>query len=119
MNKQYALKMGVLSLAVLALATFAPSASASVIGTLFSGSSGTVTVTTTSINWDTDPGALPTSGTWNGEVANSTNLTFQGCTGGLGSAGCLFNGEGIDINHLAPLVNGVTPIPIEIGRAHV
>jgi hypothetical protein len=113
MKKHYALKLGVLSLAVLASATFAPSASAGVIGTLFSGSSGLVTVTTTSITWNTDPGSI-SAGTWNGEVANGTSLTFQGCASGvLGSAGCLFNGEGIDINHLAALVNGVTPIPID------
>src|SRR5450759_5216374 len=111
-KKQYLLKFLGLSLAVLALAAFAPSASAVVGGTLNTGSSGTVTVTATSITWNTDPGSI-SPGTWNGEVANGTNLTFQGCTGGLGSAGCLFNGEGIDVNHLAPLVNGVTPIPID------
>ena len=112
MKKRYSLKLGVMSLAVLAWATFAPSASAAVIGTLFSGSSGLVTVTTTSITWNTDPGAS-SPGTWNGEVANGTNLTFLGCTGGLGSAGCLFNGEGIDINHLGPFVNGVTVLPVD------
>jgi PEP-CTERM motif len=112
LKKQNVVKLGFLSLAVLAWATFAPSASAGVIGTLFSGSSGEITVTTNSITWNTDPGSI-SAGTWNGEVANGTNLTFQGCTGGLGSAGCLFNGEGIDINHLAALVNGVTPIPID------
>jgi hypothetical protein len=95
----------------MASAIFLPSASAGVIGTLFTGSSGEVTVTTTSITWDTDPGSI-SSGTWNGEVANGTNLTFLGCTGGLGSAGCLANGEGIDINHLGPFVNLVTVLPV-------
>src|ERR1019366_4036651 len=113
MEKRHVVKLGVICLAVMASAIFLPSASAGVIGTLFTGSSGEVTVTTTSITWDTDPGSI-SSGTWNGEVANGTNLTFQGCASGvLGSAGCLFNGEGVDINHLAALVNGVTPIPID------
>jgi hypothetical protein len=111
-KKQYLLKFLGLSLAVLALAAFAPSASAGVGGTLNTGSSGTVTVTMNSITWDHDPGSI-SSGTWNGEVANGTNLTFQGCTGGLGSPGCLVNGGGIAINHLAPLVNGVTSLPID------
>lgn len=112
MRKQNVVKLGYLGLAVLALATFAPSASAGVIGTLFTGSSGLVTVTTTSITWNTDPGSI-SPGTWNGEVANGTNLTFLGCTGGLGSAGCLFNGEGVKINNLNPFVNGVTPLPVD------
>src|ERR1035437_8567865 len=111
MKKRYSLKLGVMSLAVLAWATFAPSASAGVIGTLFTGSSGLINVTPNSITWNTDPGSI-SPGTWNGEVANGTNLTFLGCTGGLGSAGCLFNGEGININHLASLVNGA-PFPID------
>jgi hypothetical protein len=29
----------------------------------------------------------------------------------LGSAGCLFNGEGVDINHLGPFISGVTSLP--------
>jgi hypothetical protein len=112
-KKQYLLKFLGLSLAVLALAAFAPSASAGVGGTLNTGSSGTVTVTATSITWNTDPGSI-SPGTWNGEVANGTNTTFNGCPSGvLGAHGCLFNGEGIAINHLAPLVNGVTPLPID------
>ena len=111
MEKRHVVKLGVICLAVMASAIFLPSASAGVIGTLFTGSSGEVTVTTTSITWDTDPGSI-SSGTWNGEVANGTNLTFLGCTGGLGSAGCLANGEGIDINHLGPFVNLVTVLPV-------
>src|SRR5450759_4691914 len=93
-------------------AVFLPTASASVIGTLFTGSAGLITVTTTSITWNTDPSSS-SPGTWNGEVANGTTLTFAGCTGGLGSAGCLFNGEGVDINHLGPFVNGVTVLPVD------
>ena len=112
MKKQNVLKLGFLSLAVLALATFAPSASAGVIGTLFTGSSGLITVTTTSITWDADASGLPV-GSWNGDVTTGTNLTFLGCTGGLGSSGCLSVREGVDINHLAPLVSGVTPFPID------
>ena len=111
MNKQYLLKFLGLSLAVLAWATFSPSASAGVAGTLNTGSSGTVTVTATSITWNTDPGSI-SSGTWNGEVANGTHLTFQGCTGGLGSPGCLVNGGGIAINQLHPLASG-DALPID------
>jgi hypothetical protein len=112
MKIRYALKLGALSLAVLAWATFAPSASAGVIGTLFTGSSGQITVTTTSITWDADASGLPV-GSWNGDVTTGTDLTFLGCTGGLGDPGCLSVREGIDINHLAPLVSGVTPFPID------
>ena len=112
MEKRHVVRLGVICWAVMASAAFLPSASASIIGTLFTGSSGLITVTTTSITWNTDPGAT-SAGTWNGEVANGTNLTFLGCTGGLGSPGCLFNGEGIDINHLGPFVNGVTTLPVD------
>src|ERR1035441_11074493 len=111
-KRRYALKLGGLSVAVLAWATCAPSASAGVIGTLFTGSSGQITVTTTSITWDADASGLPV-GSWNGDVTTGTDLTFLGCTGGLGDPGCLSVREGIDINHLAPLVSGVTPFPID------
>ena len=96
MEKRHVVKLGIICWAVVASAIFLPSAAAGVIGTLFTGSAGLVTVTTTSITWNTDPGATP-PGTWNGEVANGTNLTFLGCTGALNSPGCLANGEGIDI----------------------
>ena len=111
MEKRHVVRLGVICWAVMASAVFLPSASASIIGTLFTGSSGLITVTTTSITWNTDPGATP-PGTWNGEVANGTNLTFLGCTGALNSPGCLANGEGIDINHLGPFVNLVTVLPV-------
>src|ERR1039458_2186029 len=110
MEKRHVLRLGAICWAVMAMAVFLPTASASVIATLFTGSAGLITVTTTSITWNTDPGA-GSAGTWNGEVANGTNLAFLGCSGVLGSAGCLFNGEGIDINHLGPVVNGVTTLP--------
>jgi hypothetical protein len=110
MKKRYVLRLGAICWAVVASAIFLPSASAGIIGTLFTGSAGLVTVTTTSITWNTDPGTT-SAGTWNGEVANGTTLTFAGCAGGLGSAGCLFNGEGVDINQLGPFVNGVTVLP--------
>jgi hypothetical protein len=31
----------------------------------------------------------------------------------LGSAGCLFNGEGVNINHLGPFISGVTALPVD------
>ena len=112
MKKRYLIRLGAICWAVMASAIFVPSASAGVAGTLFTGSAGLVTVTTTSITWNTDPGTT-SAGTWNGEVANGTNLTFLGCTGSLGSVGCLANGEGVDINHLGPFVNGVTVLPVD------
>jgi hypothetical protein len=112
MKYRNVLRAFVLGLAVLALATLPQSASASVIGTLFTGSSGQITVTTTSITWNADASGLPV-GSWNGDVTTGTDLTFLGCTGGLGDPGCLSVREGIDINHLAPLVSGVTPFPID------
>jgi len=112
MEKRYVPKLGAICWAVMASVVLLPSASAGVIGTLFTGSSGLMTVTTTSITWNTDPGSI-SPGSWNSEVANGTILAFLGCSGVLGSAGCLFNGEGVMINNLNPFVNGVTVLPVD------
>jgi len=73
-------------------------ASASIMGTLNTGSAGTVTVSLTSVIFNNDPSATPPGPPWNAEVANSTNLSFIGCSGVLGSPGCLSATEGIDVN---------------------
>jgi hypothetical protein len=65
-------------------------ASAAVMGTLNTGSGGTVTVTIASLAFNPDPGANPSGPAFNAEVAAGTNLTFSGCPSGtLGTAGCL------------------------------
>jgi len=78
-------------------------ASASVINTLNTGSAGTVTVSLTSVIFNTDPSSNPAGPPWNSEVANGTNLAFAGCSGVLGSAGCLSSTEAIDVN--SPVTN--------------
>lgn len=73
-------------------------ASASVTGTLLTGSSGTVTATLTSITFNNDPAATSGSNftcttspvTCNSDVASGTTLTFSG--------GSLTTQEGIDVN---------------------
>src|ERR1017187_9484109 len=79
MKIRYALKLGALSLAVLAWATFAPSASASVIGhlTLANCGGGGVVVTLTTIDFE-----LPPLG-GNGCIMTGlgTTVTFTGGTG--------------------------------------
>jgi hypothetical protein len=85
----------------------APLASASVAGTLLTGSTGTVTATLTSVIFNNDPAAI--GGTVFGcpanapacdsDVATHTSLSFAGCPSGtLGVAGCLSTGEGVDVN---------------------
>jgi len=72
-------------------------ASANVMNTLNTGSSGTVTVSLNSLFFNTDPAAI---GGGNSDVAMGTNLTFAGCASGvLGSPGCLSVQEGITINN--------------------
>jgi len=87
-----------------------PTASGSVVGTLATGSTGTVTATIDSVTFNSDPAAQPTAGGSNfscpagslicdSDVATSTSLTFAGCASGvLGSPGCLSVGEGVDVN---------------------
>src|SRR5205823_6314394 len=72
-------------------------ASASVINTLLTGSTGTVTVSLNSLIFNNDPAALPAGCTTtlgrgcNSDVATSTNLSFIG--------GPLATGEGILVNN--------------------
>lgn len=74
------------------IACFSSIASATIIGDLKTGSGGQVSVTLTTITFLPDSSANPSGGPWNAEVASGTNITFFGCTGTLGSAGCLDNG---------------------------
>jgi hypothetical protein len=68
----------------------ATSASADVTGNLVTGSGGAMTITLTSITFNTDPSADPPGPPWNAEVASGTSLKFASCPSGvLGTAGCL------------------------------
>jgi len=81
-------------------------ASASVVGTLATGSTGTVTATISAVIFNNDPAALggtnflcpALSPACDSDVATSTSLAFAGCSGVLGTAGCLSSTEGIDVN---------------------
>jgi hypothetical protein len=71
-------------------------ASASVTGTVLTGSSGTMTFSLNSAIFNFDPAA---TGGGNSDVATGTVLTFAGCSGVLGSPGCLSAQEGVTINN--------------------
>jgi hypothetical protein len=91
-------------------------ASATVMGDLKTGSGGTVTVTLTSITFNPDTSATPPGPPWNAEVATGTTLSFAGCSGVLGSAGCLDSGafapnEAIEVNGGMTL-SATTPLPV-------
>jgi PEP-CTERM motif-containing protein len=87
-------------------------ASAAVAGTLATGSTGTVTATIGAVIFNNDPAALggstflcpAGSAACDSDVATSTSLAFAGCSGVLGSAGCLSIAEGIDVN--SPITAG-------------
>jgi len=70
---------------------FVTVASAAIIGDLKTSSgAGTTTVTLSSITFNPDTNSNPAGPPWNGEVSNTTSLTFSGCPSGvLGTAGCL------------------------------
>lgn len=75
----------------------ASNASAGVVGTLLSGSSGTVTVSLNDIFFNADSAAV---GGGNSDVVAGTNVKFAGCASGvLGSPGCLGLQEGITVNN--------------------
>ena len=75
------------------LVAFASIASATIIGDLKTGSGGTVTVTLSSVTFNTDTSSTPAGPPWNAEVAAGTDITFAGCpTGVLGTPGCLDSG---------------------------
>ena len=72
-------------------------ASASIIDTLLTGSTGNVTASLNSVVFNPDPAGI---GGGNSDVANGTNLKFLGCPSGvLGSPGCLFAQEGVTVNN--------------------
>jgi hypothetical protein len=76
---------------------FVQTASAGVMGGLLTGSSGNVTVSLTSLTFNTDSAAI---GGGNSDVSTGTTLSFAGCaTGVLGSPGCLSQQEGVTINN--------------------
>jgi hypothetical protein len=85
-----------------------PTASASVSGTLATGSTGTVTATIGAVYFNNDPAAIGgtnfacPSAACDSDVATSTTLAFgtgaTTCSGVLGSANCLSSAEGIDVN---------------------
>ena len=75
----------------------ASNASATVMNTLLTGSTGDVTLSLSSVIFNNDPAAI---GGGNSDVANGTNLTFAGCASGvLGSPGCLSAQEGVTVNN--------------------
>jgi hypothetical protein len=76
---------------------FVSPASASVINTVLTGSSGTVTVSLNSVIFNNDPAAV---GGGNSNVVAGTNLAFAGCASGvLNTPGCLGLQEGITVNN--------------------
>src|SRR6202035_3870230 len=90
----------------------ATSASADVTGNLVTGSGGTMTISLTSITFNTDTIANPPGPPWNAEVASGTSLKFAGCPSGvLGSAGCL-DAAPFNPNEAVEVANGV---PITLG----
>jgi hypothetical protein len=88
----------------------ASSASATVVGTLDTATTGTVTVSLVSAVFNADP----TAPGYDSHVDNATNLTFAGCaTGTLGTAGCLAVGEGVEVNNA-----DLTLVPPTTGNAN-
>jgi len=78
---------------------------AAVAGSLLSGSTGTVTVSLSSVIFNNDPAAL---GGGNSDVATGTVLSFSGCPSGtLNAAGCLQTAEGITV--LSPFTQASIP----------
>ena len=82
-----------LGIAAVGSLLFVPNASATVMGTLLSGSTGTVTATLNNVVFNADPSAVGVCalGPCNSDVATSTSLTFVG--------GPLAVGEGIHVNN--------------------
>lgn len=72
-------------------------ASASVTGTVLTGSSGTLTLSLNSEIFNNDPAAI---GGGNSDVSNGTSLVFNSCPSGvLNSPGCLSTQEGVTVNN--------------------
>jgi hypothetical protein len=101
-----------LSLVILAMALLLPAASADVLGTLATGSGGSMPISLNFIRFTVDPSSAPAGPPWNGEVLPATSLTFAGCPAGtLGTAGCLDAApnnpnEAVEINHDMDLTAG-------------
>ena len=74
----------------------ASSASATPVGTLLTGSSGTVTLSLNSVVFNSDPAAV---GGGNSDVSSGTAMSFAGCGGLLGAPGCLSAQEGVTVNN--------------------
>jgi hypothetical protein len=97
----FRVRLALAPVAILAGGLFlASSVSAAVVGTLGTGTSGTVTVSLNSAFFNLDPAA---TGGGNSDVTNGTTLGFAGCafTGSpnTGNAGCLAAQEGITVNN--------------------
>lgn len=88
------------------------SASADVTGNLVTGSGGTMSISLTSITFNTDTSADPAGPPWNAEVASGTSLKFAGCPSGvLGTVGCLDAApfgpnEGVEVANGVPITLG-------------
>jgi len=106
------MKLRFATMAIISSFCLMGTASASIVGTLLTGSAGDITVSNAGITWNTDPSSTPAGPPWNGEVANGTNLSFVGCPSGvLNSAGCLSVTEAVEINHALTLSPGsILPI---------
>src|SRR5690242_21007179 len=84
---------------IVGMLALANAASATPVGILGAGSSGTLDMTLLSLTWTPDPAALPVPGPpWNADVNSATTLTFTG--------GPLLLREGILVNNGLPLCAG-------------
>ena len=103
----FARATGLLVISIAAASVMSTAAQGSVVGTLETGSSGTVTATLTALTFSNDSAAL--GGTnfacpvkapaCNSDVASGTSLTFAGCTGTLGTGTCLSTTEGVNVSN--------------------
>jgi hypothetical protein len=106
------LRLALAPVVVLAGGLFLVSAaSASITGTLLTGSSGTMTISLANVIFNNDSAAV---GGGNSDVATGTSLTFVGCASGvLGAPGCLGLQEGVTINN-----NDLTTTPPSVANAN-
>lgn len=113
-----AVRIPAVALATLVILCFATVASATVVGDLkLDAGNGSVTVTLSSITFNTDTSSDPPGPPWNAQVTNTTVLMFAGCPSGvLGAAGCLDSGaftpsEAAEIANNNPIVAGAGLAP--------
>jgi len=98
--KQLGLRFAFIGLAAGLLLLAAQPSFATVSGELLTGGTGTLTWSDTSLQF------IPNDHGFSAEVAAGTNLTFAGCASStLGVAGCLSQGEGIDVNDGNPITS--------------